>query len=127
FNLSVDFTQGCRIDFACDFGDGGFDFARIHQGRLGLIDDPQDLPIKPLKPKAISLHWEFMFTRSLFNTPDIESQSKLLNEISALVDAGKIKSTVTEVAGKIDAATLRKVHAQIESGKAKGKVVLEGF
>mgnify|MGYP001794845688 CR=1 FL=1 len=97
------------------------------QGRLGLIDDPQDLPIQPLKPKAISLHWEFMFTRSLFTTPDIEKQSELLNEISALVDAGKIKSTVTEVAGKIDAATLRKVHAQIESGKARGKIVLEGF
>ena len=97
------------------------------QGRFGLIDDPGDLPIKPLKPKAISLHWEFMFTRSLFETPDMEAQSKLLNEISALVDAGKIRSTVTEVTGKIDAATLRKVHARIESGTARGKIVLQGF
>lgn len=97
------------------------------QGRLGLIDDPKDLPIKPLKPKAISLHWEFMFTRSLFTTPDMAAQGKLLNEISALVDAGKIRSTVTDIAGKINAATLRNVHAQIESGTARGKIVLEGF
>ena len=68
-----------------------------------------------------------MFTRSLFNTPDIAAQSKLLHEVSTLVDAGRIRSTVTEVAGKIDAVTLRKAHAQIESGTARGKIVLEGF
>ncbi len=97
------------------------------QGRFGLIDDPESLDAMPLKLKAISLHWEMMFTRSLFGTADMGAQGKLLNEVAALVDAGSIRSTVTEVAGKIDAATLRKVHAQIESGKARGKVVLEGF
>ena len=81
----------------------------------------------PLKVKAISLHWELMFTRSMFNTPDIEVQGKLLNEVATLVDAGRIRSTATEVAGKIDAATLRAVHAKIESGTAHGKIVLEGF
>lgn len=68
-----------------------------------------------------------MFARSLFATPDMSEQGKLLNEVASLVDAGKIRSTVTEVAGKIDAATLRRVHAQIESGSARGKIVLEGF
>ena len=97
------------------------------QGRIGLIDDPGDLSIIPLKRKSISLHWEMMFARPLFNTPDIEEQGKLLNEVAALVDAGRIRSTVTEVAGKIDAATLKAVHAQIESGTSQGKVVLEGF
>lgn len=97
------------------------------QGRFGLIDDPQVLSALPLKRKAVSLHWELMFTRSLFGTPDMEEQGKLLNEVAALVDKGKIRSTVTEVAGKIDAATLRAVHAQIESGSARGKIVLEGF
>ena len=97
------------------------------QGRLGLIDDPQDLPIRVLKPKAISLHWEFMFTRSLFGTSDMDEQSKLLNQIADLVDAGKIRSTLSDIAGKIDAATLSKAHTQIESGKARGKIVLEGF
>ncbi len=97
------------------------------QGRFGLIDDPQELNAMPFKRKAVSLHWEFMFTRALFGTPDMAEQGKLLNEVAALVDAGRIRSTATEVAGKIDAATLRAVHARIESGSARGKIVLSGF
>lgn len=97
------------------------------QGRFGLIDDPAELSALPLKLKAVSLHWELMFTRSLFETADMAEQGKLLNEVAALVDAGKVRSTVTEVAGKIDAATLRAVHARIESGSARGKIVVEGF
>lgn len=97
------------------------------QGRFGLIDDPAELSALPLKRKAVSLHWELMFTRSLFATPDMDEQGKLLNEVAALVDSGKIRSTATEVAGKIDAATLRAVHARIESGSARGKIVLAGF
>jgi len=97
------------------------------QGRFGLIDDPEVLSALPLKRKAVSLHWELMFTRSLFGTPDMEEQGKLLSQVGELVDAGKIRSTVTEVAGRIDAATLRTVHAQIERGSARGKIVLEGF
>jgi zinc-binding alcohol dehydrogenase family protein len=97
------------------------------QGRLGLIDDPDPLNAMPLKLKAVSLHWELMFTRPLFGTPDMAEQGKLLNEVAALVESGRIRSTATEVAGKIDAATLRNVHALVESGKARGKIVLEGF
>lgn len=97
------------------------------QGRFGLIDDPQALDAKLLKRKSVSLHWEFMFTRSLFGTPDMTEQGMLLNEVAELVDAGRLRSTLTEIAGEIDAATLRKVHARIESGSAWGKIVLEGF
>ena len=97
------------------------------QGRFGLIDDPEVADAMPFKLKAVSVHWEMMFTRSLFGTPDMAEQGKLLNEVAALVDAGRIRSTATKVAGTIDAATLRAVHAQIESGSARGKIVLEGF
>ncbi len=97
------------------------------QGRFGLIDDPKTLDVMPFKLKAVSLHWELMFTRPLFGTPDMAEQGKLLNEVAALVDAGRIRSTATEVAGKINAATLRVVHAKIESGSARGKIVLAGF
>ena len=97
------------------------------QGRFGLIDDPGELNAMPFKLKAVSIHWELMFTRSLFATPDMAEQSRLLNEVAALVDAGRIRSTATEVAGRIDAATLRAAHAQIESGTTRGKIVLEGF
>ena len=97
------------------------------QGRFGLIDDPTELNIMPFKLKAISVHWELMFTRSLFDTSDIAKQGDLLNEVATLVDTGLVRTTLTEVAGKIDAATLRAVHAKIETGTACGKIVLEGF
>lgn len=97
------------------------------QGRFGLIDDPVGLDVSPFKRKAVSTHWEFMFTRSMFQTADIDEQGKLLNEVARLIDAGRIRTTVSEVIRPIDAATLKQAHAILESGKARGKIVLEGF
>jgi len=97
------------------------------QGRFGLIDDPDPIDVRKLKRKSASLHWEAMFTRSTFETADILEQHKLLTEVSRLVDTGKIRTTLGETFGTINAANLRRAHALIESGKAKGKIVLEGF
>jgi NADPH:quinone reductase len=97
------------------------------QGRFGLIDDPAVLDAMPFKRKSVSLHWELMFTRSLYQTPDMDAQGKLLDEISALIDAGRIRTTVTEVLQPINAQNLKAAHAVLESGKARGKIVLEGF
>lgn len=97
------------------------------QGRFGLIDDPEALNIMPFKAKSISTHWELMYTRSLFQTEDMTRQHHILTEVAALLDAGKIKSTASETLGKIDAATLRRAHAILETNKAKGKLVLTGF
>jgi len=97
------------------------------QGRLALIDDPKTLDIVPLKQKSISVHWELMYTRSLFQTPDMGEQGRLLDEVAALVDAGTIRTTLAENFGTIDAANLRRAHERIESHTAKGKIVLEGF
>lgn len=97
------------------------------QGRFGLIDDPDSLDITGFKRKAVSVHWELMFTRSLFETPDMGEQGKLLDEVAHLIDAGKLRTTVTEVLRPINASNLRAAHAIIESGKARGKIVLEGF
>lgn len=97
------------------------------QGRFGLIDDPATLDVMPFKRKAVSTHWEFMFTRSLFQTADMAEQGKLLDAVARLIDEGKIRTTVTEILRPINAANLAKAHAQLESGKAKGKIVLEGF
>jgi zinc-binding alcohol dehydrogenase family protein len=96
-------------------------------GKLAMIDDPGQLDFTKLKTKSISLHWELMFTRSLFATADMQEQHRLLNEVSGLVDASLIKTTVNEHFGKINAANLKRAHALIESGKSKGKIVLEGF
>jgi zinc-binding alcohol dehydrogenase family protein len=97
------------------------------QGRLGLIDDPKTLDVTKLKRKSISLHWEFMYTRSLYETADMIKQHALLNRIADLIDAGTLKTTFGEHFGTINAANLRRAHALLESGKAKGKIVLEGF
>lgn len=98
------------------------------QGRLALIDDPErPLDIMQLKRKSLSLHWELMFTRSLYQTADMIEQHRLLDRVSGLVDSGVLKTTLGEHFGRIDATNLRRAHALLESGKAKGKIVLEGF
>lgn len=98
------------------------------QGRLALIDDPlQPLDVMQLKRKSLSLHWELMFTRSLYQTEDMIEQHRLLERVSDLVDSGVLKTTLGEHFGRINAANLRRAHALLESGKAKGKIVLEGF
>lgn len=97
------------------------------QGRIGVIDDPPALDANPLKRKAASLHWEFMFARSLFQTEDMIEQHRLLNAIADLVDAGDLRTTLSEVLSPIGAANLKKAHAAIESGRTRGKIVLDGF
>jgi zinc-binding alcohol dehydrogenase family protein len=97
------------------------------QGRFALIDDPPSLDINPFKRKSVSTHWELMFTRPLFGTPDIAEQGRLLGEVSRLVDDGTIRTTLAENYGPIRAENLKRAHALIESGKARGKVTLEGF
>lgn len=97
------------------------------QGHLALIDDPGPLDIMKLKPKSLALHWEFMYTRSMFQTEDMGEQGQLLAEIAALIDAGRIRSTVNSRFGCINAENLRRAHALLESGQSQGKVVLAGF
>jgi zinc-binding alcohol dehydrogenase family protein len=97
------------------------------QGQFGFIDDPTTLNVMPFKIKAVSTHIELMFTRSLFQTEDMIKQHLILNKVAELVDKGEIKTTVGEHFGMINAENLRKAHALLESGKAKGKIVLEGF
>lgn len=97
------------------------------QGRLGVIDDPKSLDALPLKWKSISLHWEMMFARSLYQTPDMIEQHRLLDAVADLADAGRLKTTLTQVLAPINAANLKTAHAAIESGTTRGKIVLEGF
>lgn len=97
------------------------------QGRFGLIDDPETLDIMGFKRKSVSVHWELMFTRSLFETPDMARQGELLNEVAELVDEGRIRTTLNDVLSPINAANLKAAHERIESGRSKGKIVLEGF
>jgi zinc-binding alcohol dehydrogenase family protein len=97
------------------------------QGKIALIEVPKTVDAAPVMRKTLSLHWESMFTRSMFGTPDMIEQHKLLNEISAMIDGGLIVTTAATALSPINAANLKKAHAQIESGTTIGKVVLEGW
>jgi zinc-binding alcohol dehydrogenase family protein len=96
------------------------------QGHITLIDNFDD-SIAPFKPKSITVSWEMMFTRSLFQTADMDAQHRLLKEVSAMVDAGALRTTLTHVGGPLTAANLRLAHERVETGRAIGKTVLEGF
>jgi len=96
-------------------------------GKIALIDDPKSLDISKLKLKSLSLHWEFMFTRSMFKTDDINEQHHLLNKVSDLIDQGYIQTTVGKNLGTINSTNLRAAHKELESGSSIGKIVLEGF
>jgi len=97
------------------------------QGQFGLIDDPKALDATKLKRKAISLHWESMFTRSTYQTHDMAKQHDILDRVADLIDDGTLRTTFGEHFGRITAENLRRAHRLIESHKAKGKIVLEGF
>ena len=97
------------------------------QGAFALIDDPDLIDVRKFKQKSASLHWESMFTRSVYQTPDMIEQHRILEQISTLVDEGLIRTTLGTAAGPITAENLRSAHAAIESHKSIGKLVLEGF
>ena len=96
-------------------------------GRLCVIDETGPIDVRLLKPRSASLHWEGMFTRSGFGLPDMQAQGQLLTAVADLVDAGRIRSTHAQTAGRINAADLRAAHAAVESGRMIGKIVLAGF
>jgi zinc-binding alcohol dehydrogenase family protein len=121
-----------QVDYVAALTQTGQHYAQIieslkPQGAIGIIDDMAGLDPMAMKQKALSLHWELMFTRAMFGTPDMAEQGKLLAQVARLVDAGRIRTTAGAHFGTINAANLLKAHAFIESGKAQGKVVLEGF
>jgi NADPH2:quinone reductase len=96
------------------------------QGRIALINgEAADLFV--FRQKSVSVHFELMFTRPLFQTADIEGQHRLLNEIAGLVDSGRVRSTMRENYGRIDAANLMRAMRFLRSGGAIGKIVLAGF
>jgi zinc-binding alcohol dehydrogenase family protein len=97
------------------------------QGKFGLIDDPPEFNVAVFKGKAVSIHWESMFTRSSFQTADMIGQHHLLNDVADLIDKGVLRTTLDQTFGAINAANLKRAHAVIESGKSRGKIVLEGW
>ena len=97
------------------------------QGRIAVIDTLAGVDMNKLMRKSVSVHWELMFTRAIFQTADMEKQHAILDELSRLVDAGIVRTTLTENFGTINAANLKRAHALLEGGRVRGKIVLEGW
>src|SRR4030081_1120329 len=97
------------------------------QGKFGLIDDPAEFNVSVFKGKAVSTHWESMFTRSSYQTADMIAQHHLLNDVADLIDKGVFRTTLDQAFGTINAANLKRAHALLESGKSRGNIVLEGW
>ncbi|CAD6518116.1 Zinc-type alcohol dehydrogenase-like protein [Paraburkholderia hiiakae] len=97
------------------------------QGHLALIDDPELFDFRKLKRKSVALHWEFMYTRSMFGTKDQIRQHDLLDRMATLIDEGVLRTTLNESFGTINATNLRRAHELVETNRSRGKLVLEGF
>jgi NADPH2:quinone reductase len=97
------------------------------QGKFALIDDPKSFDVMPFKGKSVSVHWESMFTRSMFATPDMIAQHRLLNDVATMIDDGIVITTLAKELTPINAANLKQAHALVESGRSIGKIVLSGW
>ncbi len=98
------------------------------QGGIVTIDATDlPMPMAGMKMKAASLRWEFMFARAMFETPDMIEQHRLLTYVAQEIDAGRIRTTLDKVLSPINAENIRAVHALIETGQAKGKIVVQSF
>ena len=107
--------------------DAAVDLIRPQGHLVSIVENQQPLAQNVMKLKAASFSWEFMFTRSMYQTPDMIEQHRLLNRIANWIDAGKIQATANDVITPINAANLRAAHATLEGGSAIGKIVLAGW
>jgi NADPH:quinone reductase-like Zn-dependent oxidoreductase len=131
-------TQLSALNFACVHFIANFSNTDIYwsvmaelirpQGKIvGIVENKGPLELGLLKSKSATFAWEFMFTRAMYRTPDMAAQGDILNEAAALVDAKKLRTTLTETLTPINAANLRQAHARLESGHSIGKLVLAGW
>jgi zinc-binding alcohol dehydrogenase family protein len=122
-----------QVDYVLIFNDTDKHFPAAAEvikpqgGIATIVENAKPVPVELLKSKSAAFHWEFMFTRAMFKTPDMIEQHKLLSEVARLIDAGTIRTTVGRDLGKINAANLREAHRLLEEGRTVGKLVLTGF
>ena len=94
---------------------------------ISLIDDPQGINLNLAKQKALSICWEFMFTRPMFGMDDMAVQGQLLNRVAEMIDNGTLQSTMTKRLGSLSAKSLAAAHAEQETGTVIGKNVMAGL
>lgn len=98
------------------------------QGKIcSIVETEQPIDLEALKNKSATFVWEFMFTRSMYETDDMNEQGVILNRIATQIDEGKLRTTETKRLRPINAAQLQEAHRLLEAGDMIGKLVLEGF
>lgn len=131
-------TQLGALNFACVHFIANFANTDIYwsvmaelirpQGKIVcIVENKGPIEINLLKSKSASVAWEFMFTRPMYQTPDMNAQGLILDDVAAMLDAKKLRTTVTETLTPINAANLRQAHARLESGHSIGKLALAGW
>ncbi|KAB8309733.1 zinc-binding alcohol dehydrogenase family protein [Rouxiella chamberiensis] len=89
-----------------------------------IVENEYPLDMNKLKLKSAALHWELMYTRSMFNTPDIAQQGEILRQVAALVDEGKVTTTLSETLSGLTVESIEAAHAKVLDGHMQGKVVV---
>ncbi|EOL9025809.1 zinc-binding alcohol dehydrogenase family protein [Cronobacter sakazakii] len=96
------------------------------QGHIcSIVENEHPLDQDALKSKSAALHWEFMYTRSMYQTADMARQSEILNEVAKLVDAGEVESALSETFHGLSVESISKAHEKVLEGHMRGKVVVE--
>jgi len=123
--------QGCDYILCCNDTDQHFDNmtkAVKAQGRIcSIVDNKSPLPMEKLKPKSASFSWEFMFTRSMFQTDDMVKQHQILSSIAQYIDQGVLQSTIRQTLSPINTSNLRMAHGIIEQGNMIGKLAIKDW
>ncbi len=125
--LGVQYVDHIAIFNDMRHWDAAVELIRPQGGIVSIDDTNLPMPMGGMKTKAASFHWEFMFARSMHQTPDMIEQHRLLSFVAQEIDAGRLRTTVSEVLKPINASNMRRAHEMVESGAARGKIVLEGF
>ncbi|MDL5027446.1 zinc-binding alcohol dehydrogenase family protein [Vibrio sp. TMPB1044] len=96
------------------------------QGMISsIVEFDGGIDLSALQGKSAGFIWELMFTRSLFNTDDIQKQQDILFQAANLIDAGRIKSTLTTTLDGFSVDTIKDAHQRIESSASIGKTAIK--
>ncbi len=124
-------TGHSQVDYILDFVDlGGYweiaaDIIKPQGHIVSITGSSKPLNLNLLKNKSVTFSWEFMYTRSMFTTDDMDRQHKILDEIADLLDAGTLKTTLTTTLEGFTVENLKKAHQMQESGTTIGKTVIQ--
>jgi NADPH2:quinone reductase len=100
---------------------------RPHGSLLVIVGNKGPLTMERLKEKSVRLCWEFMFSRSAEGGEAQLAQGRILDRLADLVEAGEIRTTLTQTLSPISAASLQQAHDLLASGRTLGKIALEGW